>query len=95
VLDELATDPVLSNGYHAAGTIVVHTLPPADDIDTLAEAQPVTTQDSTGRPAGARTWLTDLLLAAGFCGSGAGMLTARKRRTKKMFDKWGFLKFRS
>jgi hypothetical protein len=94
-LDELASDPVLANGHRAAGTTVILTLPSAGDTDPPAQAQPMTAQNSPGRTAGSRTWLTDLLLAAGFCGGGASMLTARKRRTRNLPDKWGFLKFRT
>jgi hypothetical protein len=76
------------------GTITVLTLPLAGVADTVGPTDPTPRRDGSPKSAGARMWLADILLAAGFCGSGAGMLAAGHRRSKSLSDKRGFLRFR-
>jgi len=97
VLDELASDPEVRGAgcgvRGVPGTITVLTLRLAGVADPAVPTDSMPRQNRTQKSAGARTWLTDILLAAGFCGSGAGMLAARKRRPKSLSDQRGFLKF--
>ncbi len=105
VLDELASDRVgrpADGGLATAERTIAGFFSPLSSAlrPSLAEvtgsplpADTTSRQDRARKTAGARTWLTDILLAAGFCTSGAGILAARNRRPKSLSDQRGFLKF--
>jgi hypothetical protein len=97
VLDALASDPEMRDGARKVrgvrGTIKVSNLPLGGLADPAVPTDPMPRQNRTPESAGARMWLADILLAAGFCGSGARMLAAGNRRSKSLSVKRGFLKF--
>jgi hypothetical protein len=99
VLDALASDPEMRDGARKVrgvrGTIKVSSLPLGGLADPAVPADPMPRQNRTPESAGARMWLADILLAAGFCFSGARMLAAGNWRSKSLSVKRGFLKFGS
>ena len=95
VLDELAADSVLVRMRKANETVGSWSLHSPGVLDTEAEPgatpliEPGLAPDSTGpvpwqgpprQSAAHKAWLTDILLAAGFCSFGAGLLAAGNRK---------------
>ena len=88
ILDELASDPQVQGAGRAArrvpGTIAVLGVPWTEATDAPLPTDLIPQQTRTQKSPGSRTWLTDLLLATGLGGFGAGMLAANKRKAKSL-----------
>jgi hypothetical protein len=91
VLDELASDPQVRGAWNAEreawsgvrgvpGTIGVLAVARDGVADAAPLTKPMPREDLTRQSAAPKASLTDILLAAGFCGFAASSLTARNRR---------------
>jgi hypothetical protein len=82
ILDDLAADPAVQGAAEARrvpGSVNILGVPWAAAIEAPVTTELVPQQNRTRRAAGARAWFTDLLVASGFGGFGAGMLMGGRR----------------
>jgi hypothetical protein len=93
-LHELAADAVLLRGEENGGSISDLALTTAGAADAPLLINPPQHQDPQGEYTEPSARLSDILLAAGFCSFGAGLMAAGNPKVKNLPSKRRFLKFR-